>query len=371
MLMSGITAEPYMWSAVKWLSNGFETADDDKNTAPVALGALQCVVAAKQQLLQQQDDDAEWDTVAWTTLDSQALLRAVADAAGALSSAPNHSDVALDVTKAVVQAAAGAAHASEADSACDSSTGSWLQQLASVVLTVKGSWEVLPEEQKQADHAPLELVCSTGLLLVRLSASATACRASSSGTCQQLALQLLRALCSSTVQQLLQESLAGHLFIFRWHEQPTAAADLDAVMLRKPLLTPPSSNNTNSAAAINQPISSADDSCSTSPASAAQLQLPRLVPADCVPAAHRAWCGSFLLPLLPSAGHWAGGQEVLLGWSAACSRAEQLGLPLDIKPGDCCGCCCADNSWLLNGYGWHAEPATARMLSRGSCRRVR
>jgi hypothetical protein len=299
-------------------------------------------VAAKQQLLQQQGDDAEWDTVAWTTLDSQALFRAVENAADSLSSASNHSDVALDVTKAVVQAAAGNTHAPDAASACNTSTGSWLQQLASVVLTVKGSWEVLPEEQKQADHAPLELVCSAGLLLVRLYASATACSASSSGTCQQLALQLLRTVCSSTVLQLLQESLAGHLFIFRWHEQPSAAADLDAVMMRKPLLTTPHSNNPNSSAASKQPVSSDDDPCSPSPASAAQPQLqqqslPRLLAAEYVPAAHRAWCGSFLLPLLPSAAHWSGGQEVLLGWSAACSRAEQLGLPLDVKPGDCCG----------------------------------
>jgi hypothetical protein len=231
-----------------------------------------------------------------------------------------------------------------------------------VVLTVKGSWEVLSEEQKQADHAPLELVCSAGLLLVRLYASATACSASSSGTCQQLALQLLRALCSSTVLQLLQESLAGHLFIFRWHEQPSAAADLDAVMLRKLLLTLP---NPNSSAANKQPVISADDTCSAAPASAAQLQLqhqslPRLLAADYIPAAHRAWCGSFLLPLLPSAAHWRGGQEVLLGWSAACSRAEQLGLPLDVKPGDCCGCGgMLGTAWVTAGsyMGTVAKPA--------------
>jgi hypothetical protein len=281
-------------------------------------------LAAKKQLLLQQDDYADWDSVAWTTLDSQALLRAVASAADALSPALNNSDVALDVTKAVVQAAAGTTDAPEADSACSSNTGSWLQQLTSVVLTVKASWEVLPEEQKQADHAPLQLVCSTGLLLARLYASAAACAAAASGTCQPLALQLLHALCSSTTQQLLQESLAGHLFIFRWHDQLSAAADLDAVMLRKPLLT------------------AANPDSSKTPASAAQLQLqqqtlPRLLAADFVPAAHRAWWGSFLLPLLPSAAHWGSGQEVLLGWSAACSTAEQLGLPVDIKPGECHG----------------------------------
>uniref|UniRef100_A0A383W5G9 MYND-type domain-containing protein n=1 Tax=Tetradesmus obliquus TaxID=3088 RepID=A0A383W5G9_TETOB len=312
---------------------------EDQYTAPAALAALQEVLVGKHQLLQQQGDDADWDTVAWTTLDSKALLRAVADAAAALAAASN-SDAGLEISKDVLQAAVATTGAAESGNDSSSSAGSWLEQLANVVLTVKASWEVLPEQQKQADYAPLELACTAGLLLARLHTHATTCT-SSSGTCQQLALQLLRALCSSAVQQLLQESLAGHLFIFRWHEQPSAAADLDAAMLRKPLPAHPGSSSSE-APGQQQPISTSDGPCSASPglpvpspassSGAPQLQLPRLLPADAVPAAHRAWCGCFLLPLLPAAGHWRGGQEVLLGWAAACCSAEQLGLPVDVKP---------------------------------------
>lgn len=324
-------------------------ADEDQYTAPAALAALQEVLVGKHQLLQQQGDDADWDTVAWTTLDSKALLRAVAGAAAALAVASNP-DAGLDFSKDIVQAAAATTtDAAEPGTGLSSSAGSWLEQLAQVVLTVKASWEVLQEQQKQADYAPLELACTAGLLLSRLHTHATAC-ASSSGTCQQLALHLLRALCSSAVQQLLQESLAGHLFIFRWHEQPSAAADLDAVMLRKPLPAHPGSSSSE-APGQQQPISSSDGPCSASPglpvpspassSAAPQLQLPRLLQADAVPAAHRAWCGCFLLPLLPAAGHWRRGQEVLLGWAAACCSAEQLGLPVDIKPGEGCRCVCS------------------------------
>jgi hypothetical protein len=309
----------------------------------------------KQQLLQQQGEDADWDTVAWTTLDTQALLRAVADAAAAISAASNP-DAGLDASKDIVQAAAASTGAAEPGNTCNSSTDSWLEQLARVVLTVKASWEALPEQQKQADHTPSELVCTAGLLLARLFTNASACTASS-GTFQQLAQQLLRALCSSTVQQLLQESLAGHLFIFRWHEQPSAAADLDAAMLRKALLTHTSSSS--SVVAGQQPSSATDGPCNARPDSRAsssaapQLQLPRLLPADAVPAAHRAWCGSFLLPLLPSAAHWRSGQEVLLGWASACCRAEQLGLAVDIKPGE--GLLCFGDGHMVAALGVVSE----------------
>ncbi|KAF6259720.1 hypothetical protein COO60DRAFT_1700681 [Scenedesmus sp. NREL 46B-D3] len=336
--------------------------DGHRNTAVTALAALQRVVAAKEQLLQQQGDDADWDSVAWTTLDSQALLRAVTHASAALSPGltPN---AGLDDAKALVQAASATLHGAESNSAYNSSKDSWLERLASVVLAVKASWEVLPEELKQADCAPLELVCSAGLLLVRLHTSATAC-AAASGTCQQPALELLRVLCRSTVQQLLQESLAGHLFIFRWHEQPSAVADLDAVMLRKPLLTPP---NSSTQIVPGQQLNNkrADSPCSAGPhassatgTAAQQPQpLPRLLAADFVPAAHKAWCGSFLLPLLPSSAYWGSGQEVLLGWSNACCRAEQLGLAVDVKPGEWCG----SNSFMLalEGLWLFAQPPEA------------
>lgn len=116
--------------------------------------------------------------------------------------------------------------------------------------------------------------------------------------------------------------LAGHLLIFRWHEQPDAAPDLDAVMLRK-LVTPATTEP------CGGPCSNANDSCNSNSSSA-----PRLLSADYVPAAHRAWSSSFTLPLIPSPAHWRGAQEVLIGWNNSCYRAQQLGQPVHISPGE-------------------------------------
>lgn len=344
-----------------------------------AFKKLSSALRSKQHLLGTKgsiDADESWQ-VSWTSNDSQSFLKAVQAVADNLPSSAQ-ADAREDVAEVVVKAAADLS----------------VQDLCQLALTIRHSWELLPRQHKQLDHAPLEIVCAVGLLLCRLYPCTRACTAG--GPLQQQALALLRQICSSTAQQLLHESIAGHVFIFRWHEQQQQqhgqlhAADdsihpAGFIPQYRPACSHSNRNNSRSAVPavgsvlgagnsrrqlsaqscevhVSNPAAltltkttvdtkplAAQAATPAAPADGTQPQcgpghytnaLPRLVSAGHVPHAHCKWIGRFQLPVIPTTMHWAAAQEVLLGWNditndkITLEKAKGLDLDSVIGPGE-------------------------------------
>lgn len=254
--------------------------------------------------------------MSWTTTDTQSLLRAVQNAA---ASCDRHGDPDRlhDIAKSAVKAA----------------VDLHLQQLCQLAKVIKRSWEGLPRQQKQSDPTPLDLICSLGLLLSRLYACAAAC--ASGGPLQQEAQQLLQQICSTAAQHLLQESIAGHLFIFRWHEQQqqedTATANSkDASSPSSSILDSIIQSGYSKYGPPSEPLMADPD---PNPQSLEPSAIPRFVASKYVPHTHSKWTGSFLLPVLPTAAAWQSAQEVLLCWSNIGCSIEEQGLPMEVNAG--------------------------------------